>query len=223
MTEIKKPKAKPNHEEILDSLEALSKQMIDLGFTTLSNSYPGATIAHNPNKIRTVLACYVMNGDKIEVHYFCRDGDLSPQVPQQIEAVQDAYDELEANSQKTPRNWRPFGKTHGNPGDPHGEDARIKFGNRPTRIYFMMLVPNWNFATLMQDAITSKLPVSNYYNGYSVIHNPDGSPNKYTKKICSIFNRNPFRDATHEYNLHCLVKIGQMDVPIVIDPKFENP
>lgn len=149
------------------------------------------------------------------IKYYMRDDDTGEN------KAKETYRNLEVDINNPGLDWVPY-----NPAMTQG--STVKFGDFPARVYFAMFVEGWKFATKRQDAITSKLPVSNYYTDYNVVLD-DKDPDKYIEHLFSIYNHNSFQVVAHEYNIHCLINVGKNSagkdlwMPTNLDPKFENP
>lgn len=176
------------------------------GFTTYS--IPNSHFFSTPVGSATVLAVYYTDASGVDrLAYYGTNSDIGQGGDDtQAKAV---YNKLIQNR----RNPNPgAGWTKITPRGP----SRIGFGSKATRVYFVMLWPDWRFATKVCDAFMTKLPISNYYSSYRVIRDP-----AYLEKMFSIFNHNPFDGASHDYSLACIDPVS-LKVTL-LDPKFENP
>ncbi|MGF1606132.1 MAG: hypothetical protein ACFB22_07315 [Rhodothalassiaceae bacterium] len=87
----------------------------------------------------------------------------------------------------------------------------------PTRIYVYIDIADWHLAGAAGDAITMKVPISNYYYAYQTIP-VDG----HADKLCSFCNNRTEKGRIHQFNLKVLVKSGEGVLPVIIDPIVDN-
>ena len=177
-----------------------------------SNATSNAVHNHNANPPQTILVCIINdeNTNNISVKQRRIDKDIKDQ-----DLIIEEHEKIASMPLAEQIEWEDIQNPLG---------ITIRFNKKPTRVYFMMFLEGWKFATLQQDAITSKLPVSNFYKEYTLMED-----HKYIEKIFSIHTNAYFpregmnRTVVHEYNLHCLANINGIELPIIIDPKFQNP